>query len=306
MGTPAFACTILEALLARTDPVVGVVCQPDKPRGRGLAVAEPEVKRLALARRLPVLQPDRLRDPAFQDALRALAPDLLVVAAYGRILPRALLDLPPRGAVNVHGSILPRHRGAAPIQWAILAGDATTGVTIMRMNEEMDAGDMLLVRETPVRDDDTTATLGARLAALGGEALNEAIDGLQHGTLRATPQPAEGITFAPRIDRSHGRLDWRRPAVELERVVRALTQAPGAFTSLGGKALKVLRAAVDPRPAARPPGAVIEASPHGVLVATGAGGLRLLELQMEGRKRMAAGPFLAGHPLAPGTCLGEG
>ncbi len=304
MGTPAFACPILEALLARADPVVGVVCQPDRPRGRGLGVSAPEVKRLAEANRLPVLQPERLRDAAFQGALRALAPDLVVVAAYGKILPRAVLDLPPRGCINVHASLLPRHRGAAPIAWSILAGDAVTGVTIMAMTEEMDAGDILLQRETPIAPDDTGGTLGERLARLGAEAIGEAIDGLQAGTLRPVPQPAAGVTFAPRIERQHRRLDWRRPAVELERQVRALAPSPSAFTTLEGKLLKVHRAALAAGTAR--PGEVVAAGPDGIVVAAGTGALRLLEVQLEGRRRLSVAEFLAGRRLAPGTCLGAG
>ena len=304
MGTPAFACPILEALLVRADPVVGVVCQPDRPRGRGLGVSAPAVKRLAEANRLPVLQPERLRDAAFQDALRALAPDLVVVAAYGKILPRAVLDLPPRGCINVHASLLPRHRGAAPIAWSILAGDAVTGVTIMAMNEEMDAGDILLQRETPIAPDDTGGTLGERLARLGAAAIGEAIDGLQAGTLRPVPQPAAGVTFAPRIEREHCRLDWGRTAIELERQVRALAPSPSAFTTLGGKFLKVHRAAL--ATGTGPAGQVVAAGPDGLVVAAGTGALRLLEVQLEGRRRLSAAEFLIGHRLAPGTCLGAG
>ena len=304
MGTPAFACPILEALLARADPVVGVVCQPDRPRGRGLGVSAPAVKRLAEANRLPVLQPERLRDAAFQDALRALAPDLVVVAAYGKILPRAVLDLPPRGCINVHASLLPRHRGAAPIAWSILAGDTVTGVTIMAMNEEMDAGDILLQRETPIAPDDTGGTLGERLARLGAAAIGEAIDGLQAGTLRPVPQPAAGVTFAPRIEREHCRLDWRRTAIELERQVRALAPSPSAFTTLGGKLLKIHRAAL--ATGTGPASQVVAAGPDGLVVAAGTGALRLLEVQLEGRRRLSAAEFLIGHRLAPGTCLGAG
>jgi methionyl-tRNA formyltransferase len=305
MGTPIFACPSLEALLARTDDaVVGVICQPDRPRGRGLAVTAPEVKRLAAARGLPVLQPERLSDPGFAAALRALAPDLIVVAAYGKILPRWILDLPPHGCINVHASLLPRHRGAAPIPWAILAGDATTGVTIMVMNEEMDAGDVLLARAVAIEPEDTAGTLGARLAALGAAALVEAIDGLKVGRLRPTPQPAEGITFAPRLTREQGRLDWSRTAAELDRVVRAFTPAPGAFTTLAGRLLKVHRARPETHPLAGSPGTIVHAGADGIVVATGAGALRLLEVQLEGRRRLAAGAFLAGHPLAVGTCLG--
>jgi methionyl-tRNA formyltransferase len=304
MGTPAFACTILEALIARPDPVVGVVCQPDKPRGRGLGVVKPEVKVLAEAHGLPVLQPPRLRPPEVQDALRALAPDLIVVAAYGKILPPAILTLPPHGCINVHASLLPRHRGAAPITWAIMAGDAVTGVTIMQMNEGMDEGDMLLVRDTPIGADETGGELTARLAALGAQALGEAIDGLKAGRIRATPQPSTGITLAPRIEREHCRIEWSRPGIELARQIRALAPAPAAFTTLGGRLLKVYRATAEPAPAPAAPGTVLGAGAAGVVVATGAGTLRLLELQLEGRRRLGAAEFVAGSRLAPGACLG--
>jgi len=304
MGTPAFACPSLEALLALPDPVVGVVCQPDRPRGRGLALTAPEAKQVALAHGVPVLQPERLRDPAFQQALAALAPDLVVVAAYGKILPRAVLDLPRHGCINVHASLLPRHRGAAPIAWAILAGDDSTGVTIMAMNEEMDAGDILLQRATPIGPDETCGALTARLARLGAEALVEAIAALEAGTIRPAPQPAAGVTFAPRITREQGRIEWTRPAVELERLVRGLAPAPSAFTTLDGEVLKAHRAALAPHAPGAPPGRVVVASPDGIVVATGQGALRLLEVQLEGRRRLGAAEFLAGHHLVPGACLG--
>lgn len=306
MGTPAFACPSLEALLARPrDRVVGVVCQPDRPRGRGLHVEPPPVKRLALAHGVPVLQPRTVRDAAFQESLRAWAPDLVVVAAYGRILPRAVLDLPPRGCVNVHASLLPRHRGAAPIAWSILSGDATTGVTIMAMSEEMDAGDILLARETPIAPDDTTGTLTARLAALGAEALGDALDLLQAERLRPLPQPAEDVTFAPKLEREQGRLDWRRPADELDRRIRAVTPEPGAFTTVGGRLLKVHRAAPAPGEPPGRAGTVLRVERHGVVVATGAGALRLLDVQLEGKRRMDAAAFAAGARLAPGSQLGD-
>jgi len=306
MGTPQFAAPILATLLDRTDPVVGVVCQPDRPRGRGLLKGPPPIKEMASARGLPVLQPERLRDVSFESALRALAPDLIVVAAYGKILPPAILALPPRGCLNVHASLLPRHRGAAPIQWAILAGDRVTGVTIMMMNEMMDAGDILLRKETPIAADDTGGTLTDRLARLGAAAIDEALDGLARGTLHAIPQQAAEVTFAPRIERAHCRLDWQRPAGELERRVRALAPDPSAFTLLGGRMLKVHRVAVEPAlTTGRRPGEIVRTGPDGILVATGNAGLRLLEVQLEGKKRLDADRFLAGHRLAPGTCLGE-
>jgi methionyl-tRNA formyltransferase len=306
MGTPPFARTILDALLVRPDPVVGAVCQPDRPRGRGLAIEPPAVKELALARGLPVLQPERIRDPAFLDTLRALAPDLIVVAAYGRLLPRTILDLPPRGCINVHASLLPRHRGAAPVAHAIMAGDAVTGVCIMAMSEEMYAGDVLLARTTPIRPDDTTGTLTARLAELGAAALGEAIDGLRAGTIRPVAQPAQGVTLAPRIEREHACLDWMRPAVELERVVRALQPAPVAWTTLGGKLLKVHRSEVAGEATAAIPGTVTRSDPRSLEVATATGVLRLLEVQVEGKRRMDVAAFVAGHRVAIGTRLGDG
>jgi methionyl-tRNA formyltransferase len=305
MGTPAFACPILEALLARRDPVVGVVTQPDRPRGRGLAVAAPEVKVLAEQRGLPVLQPEKVKDPAFEQALRALAPDMVVVAAYGRILPRAILDLPPRGCINVHASLLPRHRGAAPIAWAILAGDQATGVTTMNMAEEMDAGDMLLQRATPIGPEETGGELTARLATLGAELIGETIDALRAGTLRPRAQADADVTYAPRIDQQQRRIDWSKPADELARLIRALSPAPAAFTTLGPRRLKIYRARpTGTRPSGAAPGTVVSAG-GGLAVAAGRGALELLEVQLEGRRRLAAAEFLAGHPVAAGTCLGR-
>lgn len=304
MGTPEFACPSLAALLARRDPVVGVVCQPDKPQGRGLSVEAPPVKRLALAHGVPVLQPPRLREPDAIAALQALAPDLIVVAAYGKILPRVLLDLPPQGCINVHASLLPRHRGAAPIQHAILAGDARTGVTIMAMNEVMDAGDIRLMCDVPIADDDTGGSLTERLAQLGASALDDAIDQLHAGTLPRHPQPADGITFAPRIERAHAQLDWSRDAAALARVVRAFQPAPVAFTTWNGTVLRVHRALAVAWEGNAPPGTVIRANPTGIVVATGQGALQLTEVQLEGRKRLPVAAFLAGARLAPGTCLG--
>jgi len=302
MGTPGFACPSLAALLAGPDQVVGVVCQPDRPRGRGLALAAPAVKTLALEHGLPVLQPEKVRTPAFLDELRALAPDAIVVAAYGRILPRTILDLPPHGCINVHASILPRHRGAAPIQHAILAGDSETGITIMAMTDEMDAGDVLLVRRTPIAPDDTGGSLGERLSHLGAAALVEAVAGIKTGSVRPVPQPADGVTFAPRMEREHTRLDWTRPAPVLARAVRAFAPEPSAFTTVDGTTLKVF--AAEPRTGRGAPGSVLEASPRGLVVATSDGALALLEVQPQGKRRMPIGAFLAGRRLPPGSCLG--
>jgi methionyl-tRNA formyltransferase len=304
MGTPDFACPSLMTLLARPDPVVGVVCQPDKPKGRGLHVDPPPVKRLALAHGVPVLQPATLRTSEALAAVAALQPDLIVVAAYGKILPRTWLDLPPHGCVNVHASLLPRHRGAAPIQHAILAGDATTGVTIMAMNETMDAGDILLVRDTPITDADTGGSLTARLATLGAGALATAIDQLHAGTLPRCAQPTTGITFAPRIEREHARLDWTHSAAALARRVRAFQPGPVTFTTWAGTVLRVHQATAIAWTGSAAPGTVLRVNPTGIVVATGEGALTLLEVQLEGRKRLPVAAFLAGARLAAGTCLG--
>jgi methionyl-tRNA formyltransferase len=302
MGTPSFACPSLAALLAGPDTVVGVVSQPDRPRGRGLAVTPPPVKTLALAHGLPVLQPVKVRTPEFLDELRGFAPDAIVVAAYGRILPRTILDLPPHGCINVHASILPRHRGAAPIQHAILAGDRETGVSIMAMSEEMDAGDVLLVRTTPIAADDTGGSLGERLSNLGATALVDAMAGIKSGSARAAPQPSDGVTFAPRIEREHTRLDWTRPAAELARTVRAFAPEPGAFTTMDGATLKVF--AAETREGRGEPGRILEANPNGLVVAAGDGALALVEVQPPGKRRMPIGAFLAGRRVTPGSCLG--
>ena len=306
MGTPAFACPILDALLAGSDPVVGVVTQPDRPRGRGLSVTPPEVKVLAQKHGLPVLQPDKVKVPAFEQALRALDPDLIVVAAYGRILPRAILELPPHGCINVHASLLPRHRGAAPIAWAILAGDHTTGITTMSMVDEMDAGDMLLQRATPIGAEETVGELTVRLAALGADLIVETLDALRAGTLRPRPQADADVTYAPRIEQQQRRIDWKRPAEVLSRLVRALSPAPSAFTTLGPRRLKVFRARPDGVPTTgAAPGTALSAGNGRLVVATGRGSLELLEVQLEGRRRLPAAEFLVGHPVAAGTCLGR-
>jgi methionyl-tRNA formyltransferase len=226
------------------------------------------------------------------------------VVAYGKILPRAVLDAFPRGCINVHASLLPAYRGAAPIQWAILSGDRETGVSIMRMTEELDAGDVLLARPLAIRPDHTGGTLAAELARLGATALGEAIDQLKAGTARATPQPTTGVTYAPRIERSHGAIDWRREAPSLERLVRALAPAPSAFTSIGDKGLKVHRARAEAGNGDEAPGTVLSVGRDGVAVRTGDGVLRLLEVQLEGRRAMPASAFAAGFRLEAGSCLG--
>ena len=302
-GTPEFAVPSLRALLAGSDPVVGVVCQPDKPAGRGRHLATPPVKQVALEAQVPVLQPEKLRPPEFLEALRQWAPDLIVVAAYGRILPKAVLDLPPHGCINVHASLLPKFRGAAPVQWAILRGEAVTGVTIMQMNERMDAGDILLQRETRIGEDETYGELQARLADVGAQALIEAIAQLHAGTLQAQRQREEDVTLAPMIAKENGRIDWTQPAVVIARMVRAFNPWPSAFTDLDGKLLKIHRAHVGGAGTGIPGNvACVEGD---IAVSTGDGTLVLDELQLEGRKRLSAAEFARGGGIKVGTVLGS-
>jgi len=302
-GTPDFAVPTLRALLAGPDHVVGVICQPDKPAGRGQHLTPPPVKQVAGDAGVPVFQPEKLRAPDAIATLTAWAPDLIVVAAYGKILPKSILDLPPLGCINVHGSILPKYRGAAPIQWAILRGETRTGVTIMRMNERMDAGDILLTVETEIGPGETYGALQARLAELGAPVLCEAVARLHAGTLVGRPQREEDMTLAPMIKKDDGRVDWHRPAIDLARMVRAFNPWPSVFTHLAGKQLKIHRARADARPADAPPGTVVSLS-DGIGVATGEGTLVLDELQLEGRKRLHAAEFARGS-INVGAVLGD-
>jgi len=302
LGTPEFAVPTVDALASAGHEVVAVVAQPDRPAGRGQALRVPATKAWAEARGVPVLQPLKVRDGTLAAALAALRPDVLVVTAYGRILGKDLLTLAPLGAVNVHASILPRWRGAAPIQWAVASGDAETGVTIMQMDEGLDTGDVLLVRTTPIGPEETSEALAPRLAALGGRALVEALPRLAAGALVPVPQDGARHTLAPILEKEHGRLDFARPAAELAARIRGFTPWPGGFTTLAGKVLKVHLA----RPAAEPlPGLAPGAArpvPGALRVACGGGtALDLLEVQPEGKRRMAAADFANGLGQAAGA-----
>lgn len=302
MGTPEFAVPSLEALVRSEDAVVGVVCQPDRPSGRGGRIAAPPVKRVALGHGIPVLQPETFRGGEAVAALRAWEPELVVVAAYGKILPRAVLEVPAHGCVNVHGSLLPKYRGAAPIQWAILRGEAVTGITIMQMNERMDAGEILAQRQTPIGATETFGELQVRLAMLGAEALSAALAELRRGTLRPRPQVESEATLAPRIQKADGKIDWTRAAVEIERQVRGFNPWPSAFSYLGGHLLKVHRAAVVSGGAPGPAGTILDTLDVPV-VACGADALRLEEVQVEGRQRVSGAAFARGARLAIGARL---
>ena len=308
LGSGDIGLPTLRALIARHE-VVGVVTQPDQPAGRGLALRTSAIKTLALEAGLAVQQPERVRRPDSVEAVAVLQADVIVVFAYGQILPQAVLDLPRLACLNIHASLLPRWRGAAPIQAAILAGDAVTGHTIMFLDAGLDTGDILLQRPTPIAADETGGSLHVRLATLAPECILEALELLETGAAPRVAQDASLATLAPKLSRESGRLDWSRSAVELERMVRAFQPWPGTFTSLPparssepARVLKVFSVGVEAGEGL--PGCVLQSSADGLLVATTDGALRMRELQVEGRKRLPAGEFLRGQPIERGTVLG--
>jgi methionyl-tRNA formyltransferase len=283
-GTPQFAAEHLKALLDSPHQIVAVYSQPDRPAGRGQKLAASPVKQLAVLHQIPVLQPQTLRDPAAQAELAALAPDLLVVVAYGLILPQAVLDIPRLGCINSHASLLPRWRGAAPIQRAIEAGDPESGVTVMQMEAGLDTGPMLLKVRTPIAADDTGGSLHDRLAGLGPQAVIQAIAGLAAGTLMGEVQDDSLATYAHKLNKDEARLDWTRPAVELERLIRAFHPWPICHSTLNGEALKVHAAELGEGSGA--PGSLLAADKQGLTVACGQGALRLTRLQLPGGKAL--------------------
>ena len=311
MGTPAFAVPTLQAILDGEDLVVGVYTQPDQPSGRGMTRHAPPIKKLAEARGIPVFQPVKLRTPEALEPLRAWQPDLIVVVAYGKMLPNSVLTLPPLGCINVHASLLPKYRGAAPIQWAIANGEKETGVTIMRIIERMDAGDILLQKSLPITEEDTGGSLHDKLSTLGAAALAEALSLLKQDRLIARTQNEADVTYAPIIKKEDGRIDWSWNAVAIERRIRAFNPWPSAYTTFEGKLLKIFKAHPEkvvthsPITSGTVSGTVIEASPVHLLVATGEGQLSLLEVQLEGKRRMPIEEFLRGHAIKPGMNLGS-
>ncbi len=303
MGTPELAAASLAALLREpTFQILAAVTQPDRPKGRDLKLQPSPVKQLALTAGLPVLQPEKARDEKFIAELRALAPDLIAVAAFGQILPKAILELPRFGCLNVHTSLLPKYRGAAPIQWAILNGDAETGVTIMKMDVGLDTGDILTQRTTPIRDEDNAATLHDRLAQLGAELLVQTILDYVAGRIPSQPQDAAHATHVGKIKKEDGRIDWQQPARGIWNRIRAFTPWPGAFTFLAGQPqpqlLKIWGAEIVAQSGT--PGEILKAEKTGIIVGCGQDALRVTVLQREGGRRMSAADFLAGHPLKPG------
>ena len=301
-GTPHFAVPCLQALLRSGHEVVGVYTQPDRPAGRGRELAPSAVKVLAQQCQVPVFQPETLKTPEAQAQLAALKPDLMIVVAYGMILPKAVLRIPRLGCWNVHASLLPRWRGAAPIQRALLAGDARTGVCLMRMEAGLDTGPVMISLETPILADDTTGTLHNRLATLGAQLVEDALKLLKVGLVPAAqPQPAAGVTHARKMEKAEARLDLARPAVELERAVRAFYPWPVAELTLAGERLRVHQAEVVADAPAAAPGTLLQADRRGITLATGQGALRLTRVQREGGRPVSAADYLNARPLAPAS-----
>lgn len=305
MGTPDFAVQSLNALVDAGHEVKAVITQPDRPKGRGNKMAFPEVKTRALELGLPVHQPDSVKDEAFLELLKSYDPEVIVVVAFGRILPQAVLDLPPYGCVNVHGSLLPEYRGAAPIQRAVLDGRKETGVTTMRMDIGMDTGDMLMQATLPITDEDTTGTMFDKLAELGGKVLIDTLAGLENGTVVPVKQDDSKATHAARILKEDEVIRWEDSAEKIFCQIRGLSPAPGAYTWWNGERLKLWKARISDRETGKAPGTVVAISKNALTVQTGKGCLEVLELQPAGKKAMPAQAFSNGAGVAEGIVFGE-
>jgi methionyl-tRNA formyltransferase len=301
MGTPDFAVPALQALHDHGDQLPLVVTQPDRPKGRGRRLVAPPVKEKAETLGYPVAQPHSVKDDLFYEEIAALQPDLFVVVAFGHILPQRLLDVPKMGAINIHGSILPKFRGPAPIHRAIIAGETETGVTTMRMDAGLDTGDILLVEKTPIHPNDTTESLHDRMAVLGATVLIKTLERLQSGSIVPVPQNNRGASYAPLLRKTEGKIDWQLPAAGIERLIRGMTPWPGTYTYLKGKRIKIWRATISPKAAAGPPGTVMRGFSDELLVSTGEGVLSILELQGESGKRLSMKDYIRGMPIAPGA-----
>ena len=305
MGTPEFAVPSLEALLRSDDQVVGVISQPDRPKGRGHQLVAPPVKLVAERAGIPVVQPLKIRTPEFMQTLSSWKPDLIAVTAFGRILHAPILQLPPMGCVNVHGSLLPKYRGAAPVQWAVINGETETGITTMLMDEGMDTGPMLLQEKLAILPDDTSGTLAPRLAELGGRLLVDTIARLKAGTLQPTKQVNELATLAPLLKKEDGAMDWVMGATALANRVRGLSPWPGAYTFLGAERWNIWKAVPQSLTTTERPGTIVAVNKQSILVATGEGLLDLQEIQLPNSKRLSVGQFLAGHRVTIGQQFGS-
>lgn len=312
MGTPDFAATILDRLIKEEHEIIGVVTQPDKQKGRGKEVSYSAVKEVALSHNLPIYQPIKVRDPEFLEKLKELNPEVIIVAAFGQILPKALLEIPQFGCINVHASLLPKYRGAAPIQYSILEGEQETGITIMYMDVGIDTGDMILQEKLPIEKEETGGSLFDKMAELGAELMVKALISLKAGSAVRTPQNNEEATYVKIIDKQMGRIDFAQSATKIERMIRALNPWPSAFTSLEGKSLKIWLAKVESfednkelQAETMMPGEIIEIRKDALVVRSGDELLVIKELQLEGKKRMTTEAFLRGYQLKTGMKLGE-
>ena len=304
MGTPDFAVGTLEAIIEAGHEVVLVVTQPDKPKGRSGALQFPPVKECAVAHGLEVFQPTKIRLEENVEFLRKYEADIFVVAAFGQILPKSILDMPKYGCINVHASLLPKYRGAAPIQWAVINGDPVTGVTIQQMDIGVDTGDIILTKELAIAEDETGGGLFDKLAVVGAEACLEAMEQIADGTATRTPQNHDEATHVSMISKEFGNIDWNKSAVEIERLIRGLNPWPSAYTKLDSKTFKIWKASVIAENSEAEPGCVCEITKDSLCVQTGEGVLSLLEVQLEGKKRMEIDAFLRGYSVEKGTVLG--
>lgn len=303
MGTPDFAVGTLKSLIASEHEVTAVVTQPDKPKGRGKAMQFPPIKEVAVEAGIPVLQPRRVREPETVEAIRNIEADVIVVVAFGQIIPKEILTMKKYGCINVHASLLPKYRGAAPIQWAVIDGEKESGVTTMQMDEGLDTGDMLLKAVVPLEKEETGGSLFDKLSSTGAGLLLETLAGLEKGTILPEKQGESPTAYAKMLKKEMGLIDWTKSAEELERLVRGLNPWPSAYSHLNGKTLKIWQAEVEERDSENEPGTVVCVSKDGFGVQTGKGILKIRELQLEGKKRMDAGAFLRGYQMEEGMKL---
>jgi methionyl-tRNA formyltransferase len=309
MGTPEFAVPSLQVLLNRGENVVCVISQPDRPKGRGRMIMAPPVKKLALQASIPVMQPETVKGEEFHSELKQLGPDIIVLTAYGKILPANIINLPPLGTINVHASLLPNYRGAAPIQWALINGEKETGVTIMQMDEGIDTGDILLQEKIAIAPDDTAGSLSIKLAELGGQALGKELDLFRADRLKPTKQENSQASQAPLLSKDKGLVDWSQAAEHISCLIRGLDPWPTTYTTLSGRRLRLFSPRVIDRElcgnAFADPGTICKADRDGLLIKTGKDCLLVREVQAEGSRRMGVDAFISGHPLLPGTRLGN-
>jgi methionyl-tRNA formyltransferase len=303
MGTPGFAVPTLKALIESENDLVSVITKPDTPKGRGRRVTPPPIKTLALDYNIPVSQPEKIKTDQFYTELKECEPDIICVAAYGKILPKSILDLPTYGCINVHASLLPKYRGAAPVNWAIIRGEKITGITTMMMDEEMDTGDILLQREVKIEVEDDAESLSEKLSIAGAEVLIETIRLQKEGKLPRMPQDHSKATYAPMLKKEHGIIDWRKSAEEILNLIRGTLPWPGAHTTINGKNLKLYKAEVSH--GTGQPGEVIMSESGSLRVATGDGAVDIREIQIEGGKRLPTRAFLIGRKIPRGSILGK-